>query len=1340
MYKAINFRSFLYNDTILLFIVLYFSLILQHEHQIMKKLFIFLLINFSIALFAQNIQLQWKGSQSIETSYKGTREIPNVENFTTDLSQGTLYLNFSRPLANAEATQLVWEEILATQIYSLDDGALPTKEIAESVSKIDSETQKPITQFLISAFKRENNKIYRLKSFSLSERKSSAGNFSAAYNNLAYVTTDNPLASGNFYKIKVDKSGVFKITSKFLRDIGINPSSVDPRNLKIYGNGGVMLPEFNQDYRYPALQENAIEVIGEEDGKWDEADYALFYAQGPDGFNLYKSGIGYTDNKRTETRLDYSFNLKNIYEDFAYYFITFDKGAGKRIQKSDIAPPPNLITTYDDYQFINEEKNNLVGVGRVWVGDLINGNRTITFTTNSPIPANSNVYVNARVAGYNANSTSVEIDINGNTDSSSIPGNGTAFSLRKFNKILSNITGNTIQITLTPNLAGNPSGAYYFDYAEAVYEQPLHFNGTQMNFRKYDISSDILYGFKIGNISNLDEVWNVSDLTNAKSLINKGTSNEFIFGYQNNTQLSNEFVAFNRNALYEPEFVERIQNQDLSSLSGVDYLMITRDDMVSQAQRLAAYYTQTKNYNVAVVTDKQIYNEFSSGGQDITGIRDFITYLKKRGPLKYVLILGDASYDYKNRIENNDNIIPIYESEESGDFESSFATDDYYGITNPQNSHLIQLNFPDVPVGRLPASNVTEAKLLIDKTLAYYNALPGQSTPFGDWRMNMAFVVDDDNTGGVPFHNDMNDALEDVFNPNTTDKPEYHIRKLYLDAYPPETTAAGQRYPQVTEGIKSTMNNGLYLYYFGHGGVNGWSQKRVLTQNDILSFENYNNAFSRFPLVSTITCEFTLWDDPKIVSAGELLLKLKTGGAASMITSNRALSVSYGRLFTETFTENILALNAENNFDTLGDAYLKAKKAYGANSNHLRVSFLGDPAMTLSRPQKLISNVSIKNKESSATTDIQNFQVKALDFITITGNITTDGVTINENFNGKITVVIFDKLIDKKTRNNNGRLTPILSYKEEGNPIVRTTGNVTNGQFTIQFYVPKDINYDLGEGRILLYADNWKQANDDSFDVYYNSKIKVGDLNENGIDDDTPPKVHLYMNNINFVDGGITHQNPTFLACITDDTGINSTGSGVGHDITAVLDGKVVDTYVLNEFFSSGEGNGCTDADLEDYQKGSVSFPFSDLEPGPHQLVFKVWDINNNSTTETLNFIVKDNTDEKLTIKKLLNWPNPFTNKTYIQFEHNCSDILEVNTQIYTITGKLVKTLHTIVSAEPFREGFRTPRTAIEWDGLDDYGDAVGKGTYIFKVMVKGQNNEICKGSATLVEKMVLLK
>ena len=382
--------------------------------------------------------------------------------------------------------------------------------------------------------------------------------------------------------------------------------------------------------------------------------------------------------------------------------------------------------------------------------------------------------------------------------------------------------------------------------------------------------------------------------------------------------------------------------------------------------------------------------------------------------------------------------------------------------------------------------------------------------------------------------------------------------------------------------------------------------------------------------------------------------------------------------------------------------------------------------MKLSRPKKLLF---IDNIESPVPG-----QIRALDFVKITGHINHPNGTVNTGFNGKVIVNIFDKRVNKSTLNNDGNLTPILHYTEEGSPIVKASGTAVNGQFTVEFYVPNDINYTLGTGRIIAYADNNVE------DVFQNQPYQIGDINPNGINDNEPPRVKLYMNNTNFADGGITDQNPMLLACVTDDTGINSTGAGIGHDIITYLDGQIINTTVLNDFYNPGDGNGCLNPTLAEYQKGSVTYPFRNLAPGEHTLTFRVWDINNNSTTETLRFIVKDEASQNLVINRPLNWPNPFTDKTYIHFEHNCDDILDVNVQIFTITGKLVKTISQTVMAEPFLQGFRTPRHSIGWDGKDDFGDAVGKGTYIFKIFARSQNQEKCKGGATAIEKMVLLR
>lgn len=1291
------------------------------------------------SIYSQKVDILWEGSKVYDYSLTKKITVPYFSNVSYQIINDIPYLSNSFKIQDKATYHLVnlqWQPIASNDLFDIDANAIPDREVFSTYSYLNRNTGEYFLNYSIATLKKEKNTYYKLISFDLAKETNESSKILSSPNEKLQFTSENPLKSGNFYKIKVNRSGIFKITASFLRSHGINPSSINPKNFKIYGNGGIMLPEFNRDFRFPALQENAIEVIGEEDGKWDVGDYALFYAQGPNGYNLYNraNGNGY---KRRETRsTDFPDHLQNIYEDYSYYYINFDSSAdGKRITVSDNAlPASNLKTEFDSYQYINEEKFNLLNLGRLWVGDAFTGNKTITLTPEYPIKSGSLFRYRYNIIANNGNANSIEVKLNNNSISNLVF-SGTDLSSLWRSNLINNVEGSEVKFEFIPNTSANPGGLFYLNYVEIQYKQDLNFNNTQMNFRDFSIAegSNDTYGFSINNAAQIDRVWDVSDHTNSKKITNKSTSSShFDFGYvANSTIFNNEFVAFKLSAAWEPEFIGRINNQDLSLLQNIDYLIITKKEFISEAQRLAHYHKTQNNFKTAVVDAEEIYNEYSSGSQDITAIRDFITRLNTpSGTLKYVLLIGDSSFDFKNKLGKNKSVLPSYQSEYSLNLSGSYITDDYFVMTQPQISTLLYQNLPDIPIGRLPAESLPEAKVLIDKTLAYYNGLSNQSTPFGDWRLKLDFVADDDKDGGTPFHTILNNnAIKPTFE-NTNSKPEYNVRKLYLDAFPAGATSAGQRYPTVNQKITESFSNSLFLFYLGHGGINGWAQERVLTSSEVSSLNNFNNIYSRFPLVSTITCDFTLWDNPNVFSVGEQVMKKNTGGAATMITSSREISVYYGLAFTPMLIHHIFDFQNDD-FRRLGDSYLYAKQQYGPIHDHLRVNYLGDPAMTLSRPKKRIILDDI----------VPANQLKALDFVKITGHINKDdNSSIDDTFNGKITLNVFDKKLNKNALNNDGNLLPILTYTEEGNPIVKASGTVTNGKFTVEFYVPKDINYELGEGRILAYADNFAEKKSEAFDVFGNEKIQIGGINENGIKDNQPPKVQLFMNNTHFANGGITNENPSFLACITDDTGINSTGSGIGHDITAYLDGEVVNTFVLNEFYNSGEGNGCVNPSLASYQKGNVMYPFKNLKPGKHTLTFKVWDINNNSTTESLDFIVKDEASYHLVVNKLLNWPNPFTDKTYIQFEHNCDDILEVNVQIYTITGKLVRNFSRIVSSDPFMEGYRTPKQAIEWDGKDDFGDAVGKGTYIYKVWVRSQNQEQCKGSATQVEKMVLLK
>lgn len=1276
----------------------------------------------SFALFRSQT-LEWKGFKEVRYGNWGNFRYPECQ-LETRIDGGKVFVevtSLDRPI-------LRWETVDDKNLGDMDPSAISGREVLFPVSE---------GKWRIEAFKvNSKGKIERLSEILpssanlmiLSEQKNEAGRLHQI------GTIENPLVQGTFYKIRIPSTGIYRLGVAQLRAAGIPVDQVDPRDLRIYGNGGTMLPENPADSRYTALQENAIEVIGEQDGRWNDGDMAIFYAQGPHGFNVFKNSRG-SGNGYTEYRDDSSANLINIYEDAAYYYINFDKGRGKRVQpqQSLNQSPQKIFQTYDEYQYLNEEKINLAATGRIWVGDAIAQPRKLNFNTLEDIPINSEIRLRTRVAAARSAGNSLILNINNKQERIfNFYANSATAQFHTHSVSISSEGGRSLSLEYVPNLSNNPLGSIFFDYAEIQYQQPLTYSGGTRFYRNYGVKEGKggVYEFQLSSSVTPQRIWNITDRANIETPELRTEGNKFSWKYQANSNFfNNEFVAFSLDNLPEPQFIGRVENQDLHSLQDIDYLIISDPQLQSQARRLLDYHQKNSGFSTAMVSPQEIYNEFSSGSQDISAIRDFILFLNEKSTRKvqYVLIVGDTSYDYRNRLKKNAIVVPAYQSEFSSDAKTSFVSDDFFVTLSPYRYGSYYYNLPDLPIGRLIAGSVQEARLLVDKTLAYYHdSLTGKNS-FGDWQMRFSFAVDDDDTndgagGGTPFDVLMEKTLRDKFEAGEELK-EYHIKKIYADAFQSISTSGGQRYPIVNQLIENSFSSSNFLMYFGHGGVNGWAQERIFTKEEGDRLNNFNRLFQRFPVVSTVTCDFTTWDDPGQSSLGEEVIKNPRGGSALMLASSRAIGIMYGVNYSDAFIKDVFSLVNENEFGTIGQASLRAKIQMGLYLDHQKVNLLGDPAMRISRPARQIQIESVTPPN----------QLRALDFVVVKGFVKKQDGTKDTEFNGNMSLNLFDKKIRRRTLNNDGN-QGVMEYQEEKDPMVKTATKVINGDFVAEFYLPKDIDFSIGEGRMLLYAENGQK------DVFQNQSLNIGGVNPNGIQDNHPPRVSLFMNNTSFVNGGITDSNPTLLACLTDETGINSTGTGLGHDITVQLDDKVIDTRILNEFYTAGEGNSCINPNMKEYQKGSVAYPLRGMSPGKHKLTFKVWDINNNSATASLDFIVRDQRIEGLQMDKLMNWPNPFTDRTYIQFEHNCDAPLDTLVQIYSVTGRLVRSIRSLVSSAPYMDGYRTDRTAIEWDGKDDFGDTVGKGTYIYKVKIQGQDANRCKGTAEGVEKLVILK
>lgn len=1276
------------------------------------KYFLYILLVFQLNLLcAQTFQLDWKEKSQVNSFGENTVFVPSIQSETAYLDRNNIahfyFQEKSTALDDFEIQNIQSREISKNDLGEVHFSNLPEEPTFWVRNmKAGNVYHKALD---ITGLYRNANRVYQIQSFELVQVGRPAVQAVNSRNQPSAVLNS---MNGRFYKISVDTTGVFKIDKEFLRQNGI-PTDFNPRRFKIFGNGGMMLPENPGDFRYNGLQENAIYAVGDEDGSFDDQDYFLFYAQGPNGINRNQTSI-------------YPSHSKHLYEDKSYYFINFESpGNGKRIQNINIpeAPIENL-GDFDQVLFYEKDVINIYNVGRQWFGENMAQEPQLNINFDHQANMVGSGIISYRAVGVNAGNTSLSVSVNGTSVSTGNFLGGANAQFEVVQRIEEFSASAPFNIELNFNNAANPAANVYFDYVRLSFKQNLMFGSNQLGFRWLrNLQDDSVYGFQLGG--NPDMIWDVSDRTNAKNLMGENGNYKF---RTINDNFKNEFIAFNYEQVLQPKFEGSVNNQSLSTLSNIDYVIITHPDFLSQSQRLASAHEQYSNVSTAVVTIQEVYNEFSSGSQDISAIRDFLKMLYEHGNLKYALLMGDGSYDFKDRIPNNTNFIPTYQSWTSIGLGTTFVSDDFYGMLDDTDVGVHPLQI-DIAIGRLPAATQAEAKSMVDKTLSYFTLDPSFGSAFGDWRSKIMFVVDDDNPGpGNAFHRSVDQVSAQFLEDN---EPAYTLRKLYMDAFIQEGSSGGLRYPAVTDAIVNGIETGtLLVNYFGHGGVNGWAQERVFTPNEIRGLSNFQQQYSRLPVFVTVTCDFTVWDIPQINSGGEMLIKNPNGGAVAMLTTSREIAVSYGLGINDKIIQRLFEEDGDR-YLPIGEALRLAKLDFNLGDEGLSINLIGDPLISLARPTREITIDRINGEAA----DSFNETVRALDFVTIEGSVLNENSSaIDIGFQGEITGTLFDKAIEKTTLNNDGNIDEI-TFTEQVDAIYRGSTSVENGLYKLEFYVPKDIDFDVGPGKLLLYTHN-----NEVDGMTYKNDILVGDINPNGVDDDEGPVVGLYMNNLHFANGGITDRSPYLLACVVDSTGINATGAGIGHDITYLLDGQISTTTVLNEYFEGGDASPCINPNVRDFQKGRVLYKLNNLDLGEHTITFRVWDINNNSTTETLDFVVMDNGDQRLHINRLMNWPNPFTNQTYFHFEHNCPDVLEVQVQVFTISGKLVKTIRQQVSSAPFREGYRTDKFGILWDGLDDFGNKIGKGVYIYKTIVKGSNPESCKGSASETEKLVILK
>jgi hypothetical protein len=1112
--------------------------------------------------------------------------------------------------------------------------------------------------------------------------------------------SNSVLVSGVWAKIAVKESGIYKIDVPFLGALGFNTTNLSAASIRLFGNGGAMLSEANADIPVDDLAENAIMVVDGGDGLFNGPDYFLFYGAGPDTW--IKDSL----NKRF-------IHQKNIYADSAYYFITVG-GSGKRIASLQVSSPPTLtVNSFSERIFHELDTINLLASGKEWLGEEFADapGKTLSRTFSISIPGLITSSPATLISNCVARSINIpsrfDVRINNQlVQQINIPSTGAGlydlFGQQTHQQSDILLSQESLQIHYT-YLPGGFNSQGWLNFFEIHSRRNLVLNnGGQLPFRDWNSVGNNICAFVIGNATNNTQVWDVTDPFSVVSMQGNFSANEFRF--VNDAGRLREYIAFNPTNALIPRNAGRIPNQDLHNSQPTDYLIITNNVLLSQAERLASYHRQ-RNLRVTVVTVDKIFNEFSSGVQDPVGIRDLVKmYFDKAGSNpgnrpKYLLLFGDASFDYKDRVAKNTNLVPAYESKIFLDPLSTYTSDDFFGFLDDNediNSGLIT-NLLDIGIGRIPAKNVEEAKNYVDKIVNYYS-----KESFGAWRNNMSFIADDE---------DNNLHLQDaeLITGTVSANPIFNIQKIYMDAYEQQSGSAGSRYPAVNETINNQIANGILLFNFiGHGGFARLAEEVILDQSMVNGWSNVH----RLPLFVTATCDFAPFDNPFTNSLGENILLRPGSGAIAMMTTTRLVFSFSNRIMNNNYMRFAMQPDANGKYRSLGEAVMTAKNFTYQNSgdliNNRKFTLLGDPALTLAFPQFKIRTAKLNSIDPLLRTDTLSAGEKVI----VEGEVTDNNGSLLSTFNGTIYPVIFDKPQTVTTKANDPG-SQQTSFQQRSNVLFKGKATVNNGKFSFSFKVPKDINYQFGPGKISYYAEDRTKEGSDFFDGFI-----VGGSSTTVDSDQAGPEIRAWLNDEKFVNGSIVNQKPALVIKLVDSSGINTSGTGIGHDITAMLDNNSNQIFNLNNYY---------EADLDKYGSGYVRFQLPALEPGIHSLKIKVWDVLNNSSEFILDFIVTN--DDEFVIDHVLNYPNPFTTKTQFWFEHNKpGQDLFVQIHIFSLSGKVVKTIEKTINTSGNRS------SDIDWDGRDDFGDKIGKGVYVYRLKV------ICPGSKPRIvtEKLVI--
>lgn len=1036
------------------------------------------------------------------------------------------------------------------------------------------------------------------------------------------------LADGHWVKIRVSESGVCRMSFSELRSAGLEPSQV-----RVFGYGGAQKEQDFSKRNIDDLPQVPV-YVGE--------DYILFYVQGPISWTYNGSRFAHT---------------RNTYSDFGYYLLSDDAGAMLPFPEAEaVSGSPTDVTYYSYYQVQDKDSVNLIdrtgvsGGGRTFYGEQFAAGQTRTFTFSTPYANGDNSSVYIDMAANAATTSTVKAQLN-NTSSksiyiSSIPDH---YTFGVAGTISMNGASEEQNQRVTMQFVNSNAGALaWLNYIEITTPSELVMTGSYMGIRSLvNRNTTNPVRFLLRNTTASTQIWDVTDLAAIQRMPTTMVDDQLAWV---GTQADgvHEYIAVNTDGtkFVQAEVVGEVKNQNLHALSNIDYIIICPEGYEDVSEDLAKAHEAKQAITYAIVTDQQVYNEFSSGTPDATAYRWLMKMLYDRAKNgigqqpRWLLLMGHGTFDNRKLLRNSGtSLLLTYQSKNSVNEIKAYATDDYFAYLDDNEGAIDTQGRMDIGVGRLPVESLDEARTTVDKLIQYI-----RNEQTGKWKNQLVYLADDGENGTHTETAEKSAELVRIKN------PDFIVHKIFLDAYPQEVNASGESYPLAKNRVLNLLKNGvLFFDYSGHGGYNAITNESILNLKDIAGMTNKNQAFWLFA-----TCNFAQCDAGKRSAAETAVLNPK-GGAIGILAATRTVYAPQNTNLNRSVCDTLFGHSDVFHYDmTLGEAISIGKNLLGSDENKLAYVLLGDPCMRLNYPTDY-------HVETLTEMDTLN----ALSVQHVEGRIIDEDLNTVSDFNGKVDITIYDKMQSIPTRDNDnaGGDPRVVAYNDYPNTIFSGATDVKNGLFNYTFMVPKDIRYNFDNGRIVYYAvtaDSLETAEA----VGHFEQFIIGGSGSTVAIDTIGPEMEIYLNSPAFRNGDKTYATPRFFANLYDENGINTAGAGIGHDLMLIIDDDPKMIYSLNEYFTAANNS---------YQAGQVSYLMEELANGPHSLTFRAWDLLNNSTTKSLNFIVEAGLDPS--IYNVTTYPNPVQQSGVVHLVVNYDqpdELIETEIYLYNTAGQMV--------------------------------------------------------------------